>query len=95
MYIFLVAHNYIVLYATVLCIDADDDCSNVCMALCVILNAQKFVLALPQEYVPGKTLRQLMEEGWRPQEPDVINIALKLLSILEYLASKRPPVIHG
>ena len=50
---------------------------------------------LIQEIAPGVTLtRRVEEEGWRPNEGEVKEIALRLLDILEYLGSLRPPVVH-
>jgi len=49
---------------------------------------------LVQEYVEGKTLKQLIEEGWRGTEADVLDIFIDLLDILVYLHSLCPSVIH-
>ena len=50
---------------------------------------------LIQEIAPGVTLtRRVEEEGWRPNEGEVKEIALRLLDILDYLGSLRPPVVH-
>ena len=47
-----------------------------------------------QQQAPGKSLAQLVESGWRTTEAEVKNIAQQLLSILIYLHSLKPPVIH-
>lgn len=47
-----------------------------------------------QENVDGRTLAEVIRDGWRPTEAQVISIALQLLDILTYLGSLRPPVIH-
>ncbi len=49
---------------------------------------------LVQELIPGKSLTALLEQGWRFQETEVKNIAQQVLSILSYLHSFQPPVIH-
>ncbi|AFY39050.1 serine/threonine protein kinase [[Leptolyngbya] sp. PCC 7376] len=49
---------------------------------------------LVQELVTGKSLDTLIEEGWRPSEKEVKNIAIQLLDILIYLQQLTPPVIH-
>jgi hypothetical protein len=49
---------------------------------------------LVQEYVTGKNLQQLLADGRRFKEPEVIALALQLCDILSYLHSFSPPVIH-
>ncbi|MEL6441641.1 MAG: serine/threonine-protein kinase [Cyanobacteria bacterium J06621_8] len=49
---------------------------------------------LVQELVPGKSLGDLVEQGWYFQEPEVKNIAQQVLEILTYLHGFQPPVIH-
>ena len=49
---------------------------------------------LVQQQAPGKSLAQLVASGWRTSEKDVKNIAQQVLSILIYLHSLEPPVIH-
>ncbi|HEQ71925.1 MAG TPA: serine/threonine protein kinase, partial [Spirochaetia bacterium] len=49
---------------------------------------------LVQEYIRGKNLKQLVEEGKRFREDEVREIAVKLFSILTYLQELRPPVVH-
>lgn len=49
---------------------------------------------LVQEYVEGKTLKQMIEEGWRGSEADILDIFLDLVDILVSLHSVHPPVIH-
>lgn len=49
---------------------------------------------LVQELISGKSLATLIEQGWRFQEEEVKNIAQKILEILTYLHSFRPPIIH-
>ena len=47
-----------------------------------------------QELIPGKSLKTLVEQGWRFQEADVKKIAEQVLEILSYLHSLKPAVIH-
>ncbi len=61
---------------------------------CSIDSAGGTQFLLVQEYVEGKTLKQLIEEGWRGTEADMLDIFIDLLDILVYLHSLRPPVIH-
>ena len=49
---------------------------------------------LVQEYVEGKTLKQLIEEGWRASETDILDVFLDLVDILYSLHTVCPPVIH-
>ncbi|MEO1341408.1 MAG: serine/threonine-protein kinase, partial [Cyanobacteria bacterium J06635_13] len=49
---------------------------------------------LVQQLAPGKSLYQLVESGWHITEKEVKDIAQKVLSILSYLHSLDPPVIH-
>ncbi|GAK56174.1 serine/threonine protein kinase [Candidatus Vecturithrix granuli] len=49
---------------------------------------------LVQEYVEGKTLKQLIDEGWRGSEADILDIFLDIVDILVALHSVCPPVIH-
>lgn len=49
---------------------------------------------LVQDYIPGKSLQELLEKGKRFTEQEVYNIALEILEILTYLHELNPPVIH-
>ncbi|PNH04100.1 Calcium/calmodulin-dependent protein kinase I, partial [Tetrabaena socialis] len=49
---------------------------------------------LVQEVVRGRSLAEMVAGGQRATEQEVIGIAGELLSVLEYLSSLRPPVIH-
>ncbi len=46
------------------------------------------------EFVPGHTLRQLVRQNGPMPEETVLNYALQIAEILEYLHSQSPPVIH-
>ena len=49
---------------------------------------------LVQEYIEGRSLQQMVEEGWRAPEEDIIDIFTQLVEILDYLHRLHPPVIH-
>lgn len=49
---------------------------------------------LVQQFAPGKSLATLIEEGWKPDEKTVKNIAEQIFKILIYLQQSYPPVIH-
>ena len=52
------------------------------------------IFILVQELIIGKSLADLVEQGWYFQEKEVKNIAQQVLEILTYLHSFQPPVIH-
>jgi eukaryotic-like serine/threonine-protein kinase len=56
--------------------------------------ADNRVFYLVQQLAQGKTLADLVEAGWRPNEDDVRAIAIQLLETLVYLQQRVPPVIH-
>lgn len=47
-----------------------------------------------QQLVVGKSLAELVKNGWRSNEAGVRNIATQVLNILIYLQSLKPPVFH-
>ena len=47
-----------------------------------------------QEYIHGQTLQELVENGWRGTEAEILDIFWQLVQILAYLHTLRPPVIH-
>ncbi|MEG5136396.1 serine/threonine-protein kinase [Microcoleus sp. A6-C6] len=49
---------------------------------------------IAQQLAPGKSLAQLIENGWKPNEAQVRHIAHQLLEILAYLQSLLPATIH-
>ena len=49
---------------------------------------------LVQQQAPGKSLAQLVENGWHTTEQEVKNISQQILEVLIYLHSLEPPVIH-
>lgn len=49
---------------------------------------------LVQEYIDGKTLEQMVEEGWRGNEKEILAIFWQLIMILGFLHTLQPPVIH-
>ncbi len=50
--------------------------------------------ALVQSYIPGRSLKQLLEQGQRYDEAAIRNLAKQLLQILTYLHELSPPVLH-
>lgn len=49
---------------------------------------------LVQEYIPGASVQQLLEEGKRFTETQVRQITTEVLEILTYLHALSPPVLH-
>jgi serine/threonine protein kinase len=49
---------------------------------------------LVQNQVPGKSLQQLLNEGYRFTESEIETIAIEVLSILSYLHHCDPPILH-
>lgn len=49
---------------------------------------------LVQDYIPGKTLQELLEEGKRFNQQEVRRITQEILQILIYLHELNPPVLH-
>ncbi|MBD1804199.1 serine/threonine protein kinase [Microcoleus sp. FACHB-SPT15] len=49
---------------------------------------------LVQNYIPGHSLQQLLDEGHRFTEAQVRSIATQVLDILIYLHGLNPPVLH-
>lgn len=47
-----------------------------------------------QELAKGRSLAQLVRDGWRGSEDEIKQLAAQLLDILQYLAGRRPPVTH-
>ena len=52
----------------------------------------RFVLV--REFVEGKSLQEKVEGGWRATENEICVMAQNLLSVVDYIHSVRPPVIH-
>ena len=49
---------------------------------------------IAQQLAPGKSLAVLIEAGWHPDEAQVKQLAIHILTILIYLHQLTPPVIH-
>ncbi|WP_019503349.1 serine/threonine-protein kinase [Pleurocapsa sp. PCC 7319] len=71
-------HPYIPNYLDYFQLDTEDD--------------RRFYLV--QELVEGKSLAELVQQGWHATEKEVKDIATQVLDILIYLHSITPPVIH-
>ena len=50
--------------------------------------------AIVEQYIPGESLQNLLNQGKRFSESEVKNIALELLEILSYLHQLNPPILH-
>ena len=50
--------------------------------------------ALVQEYIPGKSLQEMLNQGKRFTEAQVRSLAIQVLEILTYLHELEPPVLH-
>lgn len=49
---------------------------------------------LVQELAEGSSIEDMVQSGWRADEAEAQRIAAELLRVLQYLGSRRPPVIH-
>ncbi|MEQ9367973.1 MAG: ankyrin repeat domain-containing protein [Coleofasciculus chthonoplastes F3-SA18-01] len=47
-----------------------------------------------QQFVPGRSLAESVQNGWRGNETEIRQIAIQVLDILVYLHQQTPPVIH-
>lgn len=54
--------------------------------------SQRFYLV--SQRVEGETLAQRLQQGWRPTEIEIWDIAAQILEILDYLQSQPAPFIH-
>jgi serine/threonine protein kinase len=57
-------------------------------------SAEDVKFCLVQKIAPGSSLQSLVDNGWRPTEPEIVSVAKQLLEVLAYLSSLRPPVVH-
>lgn len=58
------------------------------------LDDRLFWFALVQSHIPGRSLKQMLEQGHVFSESEVRRIAKQLLQILIYLHELSPPVLH-
>lgn len=49
---------------------------------------------LVQDYIPGKSLKQWLDEGKRLSEKQIRQIGINLLHLLRYLHELNPPILH-
>mgnify|MGYP006287079995 CR=1 FL=1 len=49
---------------------------------------------LIRDYVEGESLLDCLEDGWRPTEHELLDLADQLLDILAYLHERTPPIVH-
>lgn len=47
------------------------------------------------DFIPGKSLKQMTDEGHKFKEKEVLKYARQLCEALDYLHSQNPPIIHG
>lgn len=47
------------------------------------------------DYIPGKSMRQRMDEGHRFGEKEILKYASQLCEALAYLHAQNPPIVHG
>ena len=52
----------------------------------------RFVLV--RQFVDGKSLQEKVDTGWRATEEEICDIGARLLNVVDYIHSVRPPVIH-
>ena len=52
----------------------------------------RFVLV--RQFVDGKSLQEKVDAGWRATEEEIRDIGARLLNVVDYIHSVRPPVIH-
>ncbi len=50
--------------------------------------------ALVREYIQGRDLQELVDNGWRGTEEEIRGIGRKIADIVAYIHSLRPPVVH-
>jgi serine/threonine protein kinase len=58
------------------------------------IDRQSRYFGLVQEYIPGSSLKELLNQGKRFTEQQVRQIAVDVLNILVYLHELNPPVLH-
>ncbi len=51
-------------------------------------------LVLVQDYIPGRSLQQLIDEGLQLEGPRVAELLRALLGVLVYLHGLHPPIVH-
>ncbi|MDO5336533.1 MAG: serine/threonine-protein kinase [Eubacteriales bacterium] len=56
---------------------------------------EKEAVFLVLQYIPGQTLDQLFQKNGSLPEKWLIAFSLRLCSVMEYLHSQNPPVLHG
>ena len=47
------------------------------------------------DFIPGKSFRQMMNEGHKFTEKEVLKYTRQLCEALDYLHSQNPPIVHG
>lgn len=57
-------------------------------------DADETHICLVLEDMPGRSLLEWLQEGWRPRESEVVDIARQVLVLLQHLHQHHPPIIH-
>jgi serine/threonine protein kinase len=52
------------------------------------------LFVLVQQYIPGESLQAKIDSGWRATEEQIRDIGARILRILAYIHSLRPPIVH-
>jgi tetratricopeptide (TPR) repeat protein/sugar lactone lactonase YvrE len=60
----------------------------------VVESAEGTSLYLVHHFAPGRSLRGWVEQGWHPDEVEILRITEFLLDVLAYLHTLAPPVVH-
>lgn len=57
-------------------------------------DADESHICLVLEDMPGRSLLEWLQDGWRPNEAEAQDIARQVLVLLQYLHQHHPPIIH-
>ncbi len=57
-------------------------------------DADETHICLVLEEMPGRSLLEWLQSGWRPHEAEAIDIARQVLKLLHHLHQHHPPIIH-
>ncbi len=68
------------------------DCSGIARVIDSFVEAGDNYLVL--EHVDGENLREMVRRRGALNETEVLNLALQMVSILDYLHSQNPPLVH-
>lgn len=57
-------------------------------------DSNQLKLYLVSSEIAGQTLQQKLDQGWRPAQLEIWQLALQLLELLVYLQEQHPPILH-